>query len=118
MMCPALVLLAALQAPQAQTTPAAPAAEAAAPAGGAEAAIEAGLQAFRKRRFTRAEIEFRRAVEADPGSAAAHFYLGYTYYKMGEPARRLNDEKRRAAEEFAKAYELEPGFRPIWGPRR
>jgi Tfp pilus assembly protein PilF len=81
-------------------------------------AIEAGLKAFKRRRFTQAEGEFRKAVEADPGSAAAHFYLGYTYYKMGEPARRMNDNKEKAKVEFARAFEIDPQFRPVWGSRK
>jgi Tfp pilus assembly protein PilF len=81
----------------------------------AQAAIDAGLAAFKKRRFARAEIEFRKALEAAPGSAAPHFYLGYTYYKMGEPRRRLTPEKEKAKELFAKAFELDPAFRPVWG---
>jgi len=68
-------------------------------------------------RFAKAEIEFRKAVEAEPQSAAANFYLGYTYYKMGERGRRLNSEKQKAKELFAKAFELDPQFRPVWGSR-
>jgi tetratricopeptide (TPR) repeat protein len=98
-------------APTLQTTPSA--APEAAP-GVAQSAIDAGIAAFKRRRFTQAEAEFGRAVAADPGSAAAHFYLGYTHYKMGEPPRRMNAHKERAREEFAKAYELDPGFRPVW----
>jgi tetratricopeptide (TPR) repeat protein len=86
----------------------------------AEAAvhIEAGLKAFKRRRYVQAEAEFRKAVEANPQSAAAHFYLGYTYYKMAEPRRRMTPDKQRAAELFAKAFELDPAFRPVWGSKR
>ena len=82
--------------------------------GVAQSAIEAGLAAFKRRRFSQAEVEFSRAVAADPGSAAAHFYLGYTHYKMGEPPRRMNAHKETARQEFAKAFELDPAFRPVW----
>ncbi len=44
----------------------------------AEPFIEAGFAAFKTRRFAQAEIEFRKAVEVDPRSTAARFYLGYT----------------------------------------
>ena len=98
-------------APTLQTTPSA-APETA--SGAAQAAIDAGIAAFKRRRFAQAESEFSKAVAADPGSAAAHFYLGYTHYKMGEPPRRMNAHKERAREEFAKAFELDPGFRPAW----
>ena len=97
--------------PTLQTTPrAAPAAA----TGVAQSAIEAGLAAFKRRRFSQAEMEFSRAVAADPGSAAAHFYLGYTHYKMGEPPRRMNAHKETARQEFARAFELDPAFRPVW----
>ena len=76
--------------------------------------IDAGLKAYAQRRYAQAEIEFRKAVEADPASAAAHFYLGYTYYKMGEPALRMNPNKEKARTEFAKAFELDPAFKPAW----
>ena len=36
--------------------------------------IDAGLTAFKKRRFAQAETAFRKAMEADPQSAAAHAY--------------------------------------------
>src|SRR6266571_9359669 len=77
--------------------------------------IDAGLKAFAQHRFSVAEAEFRKAVEADPNSAAAHFYLGYTYYKMGEPTLRMDPNKEKAKTEFAKAFELDPQFKPVWG---
>jgi Tfp pilus assembly protein PilF len=77
--------------------------------------IDAGLKAFKRRRFRTAQAEFQRAVDADPQSAAATFYLAYTYYKISEPSRRLTADKKRAAELFARAYELDPTFRPVWG---
>jgi TolA-binding protein len=132
MMLPAILLAAALAPapqeaakpeapPSAQAAPVKPAspspAQEAAPAPGAQAAIDAGLTAFKKRRFRQAEIEFRKAMEAEPSSAAAAFYLGYTYYKMHEKVRNHPD-KRRAAELFAKAFELDPRFRPVWGERK
>jgi hypothetical protein len=105
-----------------QTAPAAPAPAAPAPAAAtgssASSLIEEGLAAFRKRRFREAETLFRQATEADPSSAAAAFYLGYTTYKIAEPKRPFHPEKQKAAELFARAYELDPGFKPVWGPRR
>jgi Tfp pilus assembly protein PilF len=82
------------------------------------AALEAGLKAFHRRRYAAAEIEFRKAVEADPSNAAAHFYLGYTYYKLGEPSRRMNENKEKARTEFARCFELDPRFRPDFGRKR
>ncbi len=81
--------------------------------------IDAGLALFKKRHFKQAEVEFQKAVDADPGNAAATFYLGYTVYKIAEPRRPFDPGKRRAAELFAKAYELDPAFRPVWaGPKK
>jgi Tfp pilus assembly protein PilF len=81
----------------------------------ADEAIHSGLAAFKTKKFARAEAEFGKAVEADPGSAAAHYYLGYTIYKRVEPKRPFHPDKQKAASEFAKAYELDPGFTPEWG---
>lgn len=83
--------------------------------GPAAEAIAAGQADFRKRRFKAAQADFEKAVAADPQSAAAAFYLGYTHYKMGEPSRRLNDNKEKAKELFAKAFALDPTFTPDWG---
>ncbi len=123
----ALTLLASLAMLQ-DAAPAVPAAtEDGAPVASAAAAspssasaadpIQAGLTAYRKRRFKQAETEFRRAVEADPQSAAAHFYLGYSIYKQAEPRRPNHPGKQQAAEHFAKAYELDPAFKPAWRSR-
>jgi tetratricopeptide (TPR) repeat protein len=83
--------------------------------GPAAVAIAAGQAAFKKRRFRAAQADFEKAAAADPQSAAAAFYLGYTFYKLGEPSRRMNENKERARELFAKAFTLDPAFRPDWG---
>ena len=114
MLLASVLLSAALtpQAPPAQPPAAKAAAPAATPAG---AAIDAGIAAFKKRRFAAARAEFEKALAADPQSAAAAYYLGYTHYKLGEPSRRMNADKERAKELFAKAFALDPTFRPTWG---
>jgi Tfp pilus assembly protein PilF len=116
----ATFILAAVLAPQEPAAVPAPAAEPKATqttvTGGAAAEyIDAGLKAFRRRRFAAAQADFQKAVDADPNSAAATFYLGYTYYKIAEPTRRLTPGKKKAAELFARAFELDPAFRPVWG---
>ena len=85
------------------------------PSGAAVPYLDAGIAAFKKRRFAAARAEFEKAEAADPQSAAAAYYLGYTCYKMGEPSRRMNANKEKAKELFAKAYGLDPTFRPTWG---
>jgi Tfp pilus assembly protein PilF len=77
--------------------------------------VATGLELFRKRRFRQAVTEFEKAVAAEPESAAAHFYLGYSLYKIAEPTRRLTPDKQRAAEEFARCYSIDPAFTPAWG---
>jgi Tfp pilus assembly protein PilF len=117
----AAFILAAALAPQEPAAPQAPTIEpmptAVSTAGAAEEYVDAGLKAFRRRRFGAAQADFQKAVDADPQSAAATFYLAYTYYKIAEPSRRLTPGKKRAAELFAKAYELNPAFRPVWGQK-
>jgi tetratricopeptide (TPR) repeat protein len=117
----ALLLLA--MAPQEAPAPPAPPPEAVTatemqPESPAAPAIAAGQAAFKKRRFRAAQADFEKAVAADPQSAAAAFYLGYTFYKLGEPSRRMNENKEKARELFAKAFSLDPGFRPQWGEPR
>jgi len=108
--------------PAAASTPeaeSAPSAAPSAPSGGsASDEIQSGLAAFAKHRFPAARAAFERAVAADPNSAAAHYYLGYTIYKIAEPKRHDSPGKKEAAAEFAKAYELDPAFKPVWGGRR
>jgi tetratricopeptide (TPR) repeat protein len=76
--------------------------------------IDAGLKAFIRGRFSRAQGEFEKAYSADPQSAAAAFYLGYACYKLGEPTRRMDPNKQRSKELFATAYNLDPAFVPVW----
>lgn len=86
--------------------------------GVSQAALDAGFAAFKRRRFAEAEVDFRKAMEADPASAGPYFYLGYTYYKMAERKRPFHPDKEKAKEMFAKAFEKDPAFRPVWGEPR
>jgi tetratricopeptide (TPR) repeat protein len=114
MLLSALVLAAALG-PQAEAVSSA---DLPATSPGAQAALEAGFAAFKRRRFAQAEVDFKRAMEADPASAGPYFYLGYTYYKMAEKKRPFHPDKEKAKEMFAKAYSIDPAFRPVWGERK
>jgi tetratricopeptide (TPR) repeat protein len=80
----------------------------------ADAHMVAGLASYWRLRLPEAERHFRAAVEAAPQSAATHYYRGYAIYEA-EPKRPNDPGKRRAAEEFAEAYAIDPGFRPGWG---
>ena len=76
--------------------------------------VAAGLAAFRAHHLRAARAELEKAVAADPQSAAAAFYLGYAYYKIGEPSRRMDANKEKARELFARAFSLDPAFKPAW----
>lgn len=104
----------------AQDPAAAPAQEAAvaADSGASQTHIDEGLAAFRRKRFAVARKHFQQAVDADPTSAPATFYLAYTVYKIAEPKRPFHPEKAQAALLFDKAYELDPNFKPVWAPRK
>jgi Tfp pilus assembly protein PilF len=82
--------------------------------GSADEHIQAGLPLFKRKRFGAARTHFEQAVAADPSNAAANFYLAYTIYKITEPKRPFHPDKQRSAELFAKAYELDPTFKPVW----
>jgi tetratricopeptide (TPR) repeat protein len=123
MTLPALLLLAFLSpsaqeppatAPATEATAVEPAEAASAPSASAGDPIQAGLALYKKRRFRQAAAEFKRAVELDPQSAAAHYYLGYSIYKIAEPRRANDPGKQEAAGHFARAYELNPNFKPTW----
>ncbi len=103
------------QEPPATTAPAQAAPAVPAATGAADPHLAAGIAAFKKRRFAAARAEFEKAEEADPQSAAAAFYLGYTFYKIGEPSKRMNANKEKAKDLFAKAFGLDPTFTPTWG---
>lgn len=113
----AALLLVALspQEPPAAPPAAPPQAVVPAASGSAAEAIAAGQAAVRKRRLKAAQADFEKALAADPQSAAANYYLGYTFYKLGEPSRRMNANKEKARELFAKAFSLDPAFTPDWG---
>jgi len=117
-----LTLLAATSMPAAQEAVPEPAQEqAAAPSTAssmsADEHIAMGQAAFKRKRFAAARKHFQQAVDASPDSAAAHFYLGYAIYKIAEPRRANSPGKQEAAQHFAKAYELDPGFKPTWHGR-
>jgi len=115
MIAPMTLLVTALWMPAQEPAPAVETPTASAMS--AEEHIEAGKAAFKRKRFAAARGHFQQAVDASPDSAAAHYYLGYSIYKIAEPKRANNPGKQEAAGHFAKAYELDPGFKPSWRSR-
>jgi len=73
-----------------------------------QAALSAGVVEGMKRLFAHdysgAVDRLTAAAQADPEDAAAHYYLGYTYYRMGDFG--------QARTAFAEAYRLDPHFSP------
>ena len=104
---------AAPAAPRARRRSAAPA-PVAVPAGTPQEHIDAGIAVFKHKRFAQAQAHFQAAVDAEPNNAAAHYYLAYAIYKIAEPKHPFHPDKQRAAAEFARAYELDPAFKPAW----
>jgi tetratricopeptide (TPR) repeat protein len=114
-----LVTLAQAVPPPAEPEGAEPAAVTAQPladTSAAMSAVDAGIAAYKKRRYPQAEADFERALKADPNSAAAAYYLGYTMYKRVE-RRPFHPDKARAARLFDQAFAADPSFRPDWGRR-
>lgn len=79
----------------------------------ATAAIDRGLNAYWRRNWSAAQVEFQAALDADPQSAAAAFYLGYAIYKQAELSP-FHPDKERAKQMFARAFELDPTFSPTF----
>lgn len=73
-----------------------------------QAALSAGVIEGMKRLFAHdysgAVDRLTAAAEADPSDPAARYYLGYTYYRMGDFG--------QARTAFAEAYRLDPHFSP------
>jgi Flp pilus assembly protein TadD len=91
--------------PAAQTAPAMatePAPEAAPVLG---PAVAEGVKRLNAGDAAGAVERLRAAADADPGNAAARYYLGYAFYRMGDFAR-----ARRA---FTAAYQADPDFSPV-----
>jgi tetratricopeptide (TPR) repeat protein len=80
----------------------------------ARVSLTAGIIEYRKRNYAQAEADFERALKADPHSAAAAYYLGYTIYKRVEK-KPFHVDKTRAARLFDQAFTEDPTFRPDWG---
>jgi len=119
MVIPNLVLLVTLaqaapppapEASESQTLTAAPLADASA----VRVSITAGIIEYKKRKFAQAEVDFERALRADPNNVAAAYYLGYTIYKRVEK-KPFHPDKARAARLFDQAFTADPLFRPDWG---
>jgi Flp pilus assembly protein TadD len=70
----------------------------------AETTLTRALAAYEKQDFTAAAEAFKNAIDSDPSSVEAHYYLGYALYKL-----KRFDEARVA---FTQAYQLRSDYLP------
>ena len=98
--------------PAAQNAVPPPRAVASVDAPATQSTVEKGLALYKRQQLRAARQAFQQAVDADPESAPAHFYLGYTLYKLAEPTKRLTPEKAEALAHFSRCFELDPRFKP------
>lgn len=63
-----------------------------------------GLLLLSNKNYLSAVDYFKEKTSHEPQNAAAHFYLGYSYYKAGKPA--------FAVSKFKKTFLLNPNFSP------
>lgn len=64
-----------------------------------------GLPEYFSSEFGDAAQRLEDTLAQHPDSAAAHYYLGYAFYMMGD--------LKRSREGFTRAYEIDPSFTPI-----
>ena len=107
--------------PPAQEEPAAPQETVSAtPAAGGDVQshIDAGLSAFRKRRFAAARAALRAGRGGRPRQRRRAPSTSATRStRSPSPSGPSTRTRQRAAELFAKAYELDPTFKPAWSKR-
>ncbi len=79
----------------------------------AEEAMERGHECFKFRKWDKAVYEFRKAVEIDPCSAEARYWLAHAY-SVSDPDFSIRRERSvdAAIDEYRNAIELDPGFGP------
>src|SRR5574341_815395 len=71
---------------------------------------EKGVEYLRTKKFDSAIKEFEEAAATAP-DADAYYYLGYAYYMKGKTGGD-GESRKKARENFDKAYELDPNFTP------
>jgi len=62
--------------------------------------FESGQRYFEKAKYREAAIQYSNAIQVDPRFADAHYRLGLTYLRLGEP--------NRAYQELQRTIEIEP----------
>src|SRR6187401_287548 len=62
--------------------------------------LESGRKYLKEKKYREASIEFRNALQADPGFVDAHYQLGLTYMQLSQ--------YREAYQEFVRVADLKP----------
>jgi len=75
----------------------------------AAAHVEKGIGHLKEKKYDTAIKELEEAVTINP-DAEAYYYLGYAYYMKGKKGDA--ESRKKSAESFDKAYELNPGYTP------
>jgi len=72
--------------------------------------MEQGITLLHAKKYDAAIKEFEESALVNP-DAEAYYYLGYAYYLKG----RSGDEesRKKARDNFSKAYEIDPNFSPM-----
>jgi tetratricopeptide (TPR) repeat protein len=63
------------------------------------------LNLYYQKQFVSAIQEFKTAISINPENVKAHYYLGYTFYKMGDFT--------AAFKRFETAYQINRAYTPI-----
>lgn len=71
--------------------------------------IEKGINHLRAKEYDAAIAEFEEAAAIHP-EAEPFYYLGYAYYLKGKSGD--EESRKRAIENFEKAYDIDPNFTP------
>lgn len=67
--------------------------------------FQKGLRHYFQQHYQPAATEFEEAIHINPDDARAYYFLGYSYYRLGQ------FQQARAA--FEQAYEMDPQYSPI-----
>lgn len=71
----------------------------------AEEHFKKGVELYFKKEYSKAVEEFKEAANINPNSVKSHYFLGYSYYKLGM--------MKDAGEAFEQGYQLDPYYSPI-----
>ena len=76
--------------------------------------IDAGLKAFKRHRYSQAEIDFRKAMDAGPVQRGGRLLPRLHVLQDGRAEAPVPSRQAKSAQLFARAFELDPKFKPVW----